>query len=83
MTTFYHGTSEKNWEAIKKEGVLWGFIIWMGKKTTYRHTYFSPDIKIAKEFGDVILAVDKNWPEDEWQIHIFRAIPLMEVRRVS
>ena len=49
---FYHGTSEKNWKLIQEEGVLWG----IGR--SYRYTYLTPEIGIAKGYGDVILEVD-------------------------
>lgn len=45
---FYHGTSTKAWEEIQQEGVLWG-------KHSYRYTYLSPCINVAKHFGDDVL----------------------------
>jgi len=57
---FYHGTSLKNWNKIQKEGVLWGGNTYHktnGKKG-YRYTYLTPEIDIAKGYGDVILEVE-------------------------
>ena len=61
--TFYHGTTEENWEKIQKEGVLWGYNTYLDKNgkpyRSYRYTYMSPDIDVAKGFGDgVILEVE-------------------------
>lgn len=61
---FYHGTSEKKWKKIQKEGILWGYNI--HKKTDgtkyrgYRYTYLTPFINVASEYGDVILEVEYN-----------------------
>lgn len=49
---FYHGTSEENWNKIKTEGILWG----CGE--SYRYTYLTPDIEVAKEHGKIILEVE-------------------------
>lgn len=61
-TIFYHGTSQKNWKKIKKEGVLWGYNTHVdpnGKKYRgYRYTYLTPDIDIAKEYGEILLEVN-------------------------
>lgn len=50
--TFYHGTSKENWEKIQDEGILFG----VGQ--SYRYTYLSPNIEIAKKFGDIILEIE-------------------------
>jgi len=51
---FYHGTSEDKWALIQKEGVLWGY----SSYRNYRYTYLTPDIGIAKKYGNVILEVE-------------------------
>ena len=45
---FYHGTSEEAWGKIQKEGVLWGV-------HSYRYTYLTPDINIARGFANGVL----------------------------
>ena len=58
---FYHGTSKKNWELIKKEGVLWGYRIHDGRKTLdYRYTYLTPHMDVAEAYGEVMLEVEYN-----------------------
>lgn len=60
---FYHGTSFKNWGKIKTEGVLWGYRIHNGIPTLdYRYTYLTPDIEIAKKYGnnEILLEVEYN-----------------------
>ena len=57
---FFHGTTEANWEKIQKEGVLWGGDSWhkTNGKEGYRYTYLTPDIKVARMFGNVMLEVE-------------------------
>ncbi len=59
---FYHGTSEEKWALIQKEGVLWGYNIYKNPDGTtyrgYRYTYLTPEIEIAKKYGDVILEIE-------------------------
>jgi len=50
---FYHGTSIENWNKIQEEGVLWGNV-----DKDYRYTYLTPDVEIAKNFGNVILEIE-------------------------
>jgi hypothetical protein len=49
---FYHRTKLKTWEKIQKEGILFGV------HEHYRYTYLSPDKKIHKSFGPVLLEVE-------------------------
>ena len=57
--TFYHGTSEERWALIQKDGYLWGYRVHNGEPTLgYRYTYLTPDIDIAKKYGDVMLEVE-------------------------
>lgn len=59
---FYHGTSEEKWALIQKEGVLWGYNIHKNPDGStyrgYRYTYLTPDIEIAKKYGDVVLEIE-------------------------
>lgn len=48
---FYHGTSKEKWKLIKREGILWGI-------HSYRYTYLTPEIEIAKAYGEIILEID-------------------------
>lgn len=97
---FYHGTSLENWKLIKKEGVLWGggtFHKTQGKKG-YRYTYLTPDIKVAKQYGEVILEVDykvtgktgiDNFgfdpPAEEtcWQFSVFVSILTESIKKLT
>lgn len=86
---FYHGTTKEIWELIKEEGVLWG-------KHSYRYTYLTPEIEIAKAYGNVILEIDYdpvgkeidnygfNPPEGEtcWQFSVFIPIPLQKIKQL-
>lgn len=59
---FYHGTSEEKWALIQKEGVLWGYNTYKNPDgstyRSYRYTYLTPEIEIAKNFGIVILEIE-------------------------
>ena len=59
---FYHGTSEEKWKLIQEEGVLWGYNIYEDENgkpyKSYRYTYLTPDIDVAKRFGNVLLEVE-------------------------
>ena len=49
---FYHGTNKQAWNAIQKEGILWG-------PHSYRYTYLTPNINLAIHFGkDIILEIE-------------------------
>lgn len=82
---FYHGTSEENWEAIKKEGVLFG------KHESYRYTYLTPNRETAERYGDVVLEVeyeprcdccDDNYIEYCSQFSVFVPIALVKIKRL-
>ena len=49
---FFHGTSLQNWNLIKKDGFLFG------KHNTYNYSYLTPDINMAKKYGNIILQVN-------------------------
>lgn len=57
---FFHGTDEESWDIIQKEGVLFGGTTC--RKTNgekgYRYTYLTPDVDVAKKYGDVLLEVE-------------------------
>ena len=57
---FYHGTSKENWEAIQREGILYGRRYILGEncfplKEVDRCTYLAVDLGEAKYYGDVVL----------------------------
>ena len=63
--TFYHGTSQENWEAIQKEGILLGrrFVTDSDgniMKEVDRCTYLATDIEEAKHYGEIVLEVEYN-----------------------
>jgi hypothetical protein len=87
---FYHGTSKENWKKMQKEGILFG------TGENYRYTYLTPEIEIARKFGQVVLEVEYepigagsgidnygfNPPEGMtcWQFTVFVPILLSNVR---
>jgi len=87
---FYHGTSLEAWEAIQKDGQLWG-----ERGTPSRCTYLADDALTAAKFGEVLLeveytpgGVDKigqvdNYFPDCWQLRVYCPIPLSCIRRIN
>ena len=62
---FYHGTNKDNWEAIKKEGILFGRRYVLNNDGTIHHeisrcTYLAVDLEEAKKYGNIILEVNYN-----------------------
>ena len=59
---FYHGTTEDNWNKIKEEGILYGGYTFhkTNGKEGYRYTYLTPDIEMAKKYGNILLEVEYN-----------------------
>jgi len=62
---WYHGTTRENWNAIQKEGVLFGrrFIVDNDGnpiKEVSRCTYLTNILKEARCYGNVVLEVDYN-----------------------
>ena len=60
---FYHGTSIENWEAIQKEGFLFGRRFVTDNdgniiKEVDRCTYLAVDLEEAKQYGEVVLEVE-------------------------
>jgi len=77
---FYHRTTSEAWEAIQREGVLWGVGM------SYRHTYLSPE-PFDESYGDVLLEVlyepgsmKDNYADGCWQFTVFEPIPLSCVK---
>lgn len=93
---FYHGTSKERWDAIQKEGVLYGRRYVLGNngniiKELDRCTYLAADIEEAKCYGDVILQVEynplqnkeeNNYTDDCWQLRVYEPIPLSNVTEI-
>lgn len=93
---FYHGTSKENWNAIQKEGILYGrrFVTDDNGniiKEVDRCTYLATDLEEAKCYGDVILQVKynplnskhNNYKEGCWQVRVYEPIPLSNIRRIT
>ncbi len=97
----YHGTSEEKWKLIQEEGVLWGYSFHTNPDGStergYRYTYLTPEIEVAKGFGEVILEIDyhptgtigiDNYGFDPpprqtcWQFSVFLPIPLEKIKRI-
>ena len=60
---WYHGTTQKAWDEIKREGLLWGrryIIDEQGNvvKEVSRCTYLAADPEEAKQYGEVLLKVE-------------------------
>ena len=86
---FYHGTSEENWEKIKKEGILFGRLSNPNSKYhPSRCTYLTTDINEAKCYGKVILKVKynplinpkmNNYINECWQLRVYESIKLENI----
>lgn len=90
---FYHGTSKENWDAIQREGVLFGrrFIVDNEGNTIKevdRCTYLAVEKDEAKHYGEVVLQVvydpftkprRNNYHEGCWQVRVYEPIPLSNV----
>ena len=84
---FYHGTTSEKWKQIQSEGILFG----IGE--SYRYTYLTPDIEMAKKYGDTVIEVEYtpgsrkdnygfNPPPGQecWQFSVFEPIELDGVK---
>ena len=90
--TFYHGTDEESWNAIQKEGVLWGrrYVQEDDKiREVSRCTYLAVDEREAMLNGDIVLKVEyeptdgnDNYVEGCWQLRVYVPIPLKNVTRI-
>ena len=88
---FYHGTSKENWEAIQKEGILFGRLL-VNNKEVSRCTYLAVDLAEAKCYGEVVLKVEydpykhkkmNNYIEDCWQLRVYEPIPLSNIKVIK
>ena len=93
---FYHGTSKENWNAIQKEGILYGrrFVTDDNGniiKEIDRCTYLAVDLEEAKCYGDVVLQVEynplnskrNNYKEGCWQVRVYEPIPISKIQEVK
>lgn len=94
---FYHGTSKENWNAIQKEGILFGRRFVLNNDGTIHHevdrcTYLAVDKAEAEHYGDVVLKVDydpflhpkkNNYIDDCWQIRVYEPIPISKIQEVK
>jgi hypothetical protein len=79
---WFHGTSLEAWDAICREGVLWGRRHADGMHPQ-RCTYLASDAKEARCYGEIVLRVDycpgegcDNFSEGCWQIRVYDPIPI-------
>lgn len=91
--TFYHGTSEENWNAIQEEGILYGRRYIIDKKGNIikevdRCTYLAVDLDEAKQYGDIILQVEynpflnpkkNNYMKGCWQLRVYEPIEIKNI----
>lgn len=93
---FFHGTSKENWNAIQKEGILFGrrFVTDDNGniiKEVDRCTYLAVDLEEAKCYGDVVLQVEynplnskhNNYKEGCWQVRVYEPIPISKIQEVK
>lgn len=94
--TFYHGTTEKYWTEIQKEGILYGRRYVTNNngsivKEVERCTYLATTIDEAKCYGSVILEVEydpykhptkNNYVPDCWQVRVYEPISITNIKKV-
>lgn len=94
--TFYHGTTQENWDKIQEEGFLFGrryITDTKGNrlKEVDRCTYLAVDIEEAQYYGDVLLLVEydptknkerNNYVEGCWQVRVYEPIPIDNIKIV-
>lgn len=93
---FFHGTSKENWNAIQKEGILFGrrFVTDDNGniiKEVDRCTYLAVDLEEAKCYGDVVLQVEynplnskhNNYKEGCWQVRVYEPISISKIQEVK
>ena len=94
---FYHGTSKENWDAIQKEGILYGRRYITDNngniiKEVNRCTYLATDLEEAKCYGDVILQVEydpfkhkkkNNYIDGCWQVRVYEPIPISKIQEIK
>lgn len=93
---FFHGTSKESWDAILKEGVLWGrrFVVDSNGnkvKEVDRCTYLSTDAEEAERYGEIILLVEynpfehpkeNNYCEGCWQVRVYEPISINKITKL-
>lgn len=95
---FYHGTSQKSWEEIQKDGELYGYDrIWSNDRKTILHehrvTYLATEREEAACYGDVVLEVEydpyrsdaqcNHFEDGCWQIRVYEPISLSHIKRIQ
>ena len=94
---FYHGTSKENWDAIQKEGILYGrrFVTDDNGnviKEVARCTYLAIDLEEAKSYGDVVLRVEydpfkhkekNNYIDGCWQVRVYEPISISKIQEIK
>lgn len=91
--TFYHGTTQKIWEKIQKEGILFGKrAVNCSQYHPSRCTYLTPVIEEAMCYGDILLQVEydpyvnpkeNNYTEGGWQVRVYEPIPLSKIKLLA
>lgn len=95
--TFYHGTNKENWDAIQREGILYGRRYITDNngniiKEVSRCTYLATNLEEAKCYGDVILQVEydpfihkkeNNYIDGCWQVRVYEPIPISKIQEVK
>lgn len=84
MQTWYHATSEPNWQKIQEEGILWGV-----RNAPSRCTYLAKNVLdvVDGKYGEVILEVEfdpkndkpNNYQPDAWQCRVYSPIPISRI----
>lgn len=93
---FYHGTSKENWEAIQKEGILYGRRYVLNNDGSVNHevdrcTYLAVDEEEAKCYGEIVLEVEydpfqskhNNYKEGCWQVRVYEPISLNQIKKLT
>ena len=93
---FYHGTNKENWDAIQKEGILYGRRYITDNNGNIinevsRCTYLATDLEEAKCYGNVILQVEydpfqhkdkNNYINGCWQVRVYEPIPIFKIKEI-
>ncbi len=93
---FYHGTSKENWEAIQKEGILYGRRYVLNNDGSINHevdrcTYLAVDKEEAECYGEIVLEVEydpfqskhNNYKEGCWQVRVYEPISLNQIKKLT
>lgn len=83
---WYHGTSKRAWQRIRKEGALWGV-----HKNGSRFTYLALEKEEADCYGDITLKVeydavedirDNNFYPDCLEVKVINPIKISKIKRI-